>query len=200
MRLRLFLFAVAALAYVAGHAAARSKSFRKLGLFHQHVSYATVGVQLDMVPFHDYVFSLGKALGDVKFQRMNSFGRGTCSRLITTMHGIERRLSDYVLFINAHPSVAKRGKRQLAGAMGIGLGVLALYDVESLKSTVSEMETRQNILVRQMSGLINDTLALERNFLKLKGALEMMRSFELRVAHLLKIEGAIQQITVLADK
>ena len=62
------------------------------------------------------------------------------------------------------------------------------------------MESRQNILVRQMSGLTNDTLALERNFLKLKGALEMMRSFELRVAHLLKIEGAIQQVTVLADK
>ena len=62
------------------------------------------------------------------------------------------------------------------------------------------MESRQNILVQQMSGLTNDTLALERNFLKLKGALEMMRSFELRVAHLLKIEGAIQQVTVLADK
>ena len=76
---------------------------------------------------------------------------------------------------------------------------MALYDVESLNSTVGEMESRQNILVRQMSGLTNDTLALERNFLKLKGALEMMRSFELRVAHLLRI-GAIQQVTVLADK
>ena len=28
----------------------------------------------------------------------------------------------------------------------------------------------------------------------------MMRSFELRVAHLLKVEGAIQQVTVLAGK
>ena len=54
------------------------------------------------------------------------------------MHGIERRLSDYVMFFNAHPSVSKRGKRQLAGAVGIGIGVLALYEVESLKSTVSE--------------------------------------------------------------
>ena len=84
-----------------------------------------------------------------------------------------------VLFFNAHPSASARNKRQLAGA--IGIGVLALYDVESLKSTVGEMESRQNILVRQMSGLTNDTLALKRNFLKLKGALEMMRSFELRV-------------------
>ena len=54
--------------------------------------------------------------------------------------------------------------------------------------------------MRQMSGLANDTLALERNFLKLKEALEMMGSFDLRVVHLLKIEGAIQQVTVLADK
>ena len=90
--------------FVTGHAAARSKYFKKLGLFHQHVSYATVGVQLDMVPFQDYLYSLGKALSDVKFQRMNSFGRGTCPRLITMMHGMERRLSDYVLFFNSHPS------------------------------------------------------------------------------------------------
>ena len=78
------------------------------------------------------------------------------------------------MFFNAHPSVSKRSKRQLAETVDIGIGVLALYDVESLMSTVSEMESRQNILVRQMSGLTNDTLALERNFLKLKGALEMM--------------------------
>ena len=56
------------------------------------------------------------------------------------------------------------------------------------------METQQNELVRQVSGLTNDTLALEKNFLKLKGALEMMQSFDLRVAHLLKIRGAIQQV------
>ena len=141
--------------YVTGYASARSKSFRKLGLFHQHVSYATVSVQLDIGPFQDYVFSLSKALSDVKFQRMNSFGRGTCSRLIATMHGIERRLSDYVLFFDAHTSVSGRNKRQLAGVVGIGIGVLALSDVESLKSTGGEIESRQNILVRQMDGKVS---------------------------------------------
>ena len=153
MKLNNFPLTVANLACVDKYAAARSQSFWKLGLFHQNVSYATVGAQLDMVPFQDYVFSLSKALSDVKFQRINSFGRGTCSRLITTMNGIERRLSDYVMFFDAHPSVSRRSKRQLAGAVDIGIGVLALYNVESLKSTVSEMESRQNILVRQMSGL-----------------------------------------------
>ena len=62
------------------------------------------------------------------------------------------------------------------------------------------METRQNVLVRQVSCLTNDTPASERNFFKLKGALEMIRSFDFWVAYLLKIEGAIQQVTVLADK
>ena len=38
------------------YVAARSQSFRKLGLFHQHVSYATVGVQLDMGPFQNLCF------------------------------------------------------------------------------------------------------------------------------------------------
>ena len=184
--------AVATLAFVAGYAAARSQSFRKLGLFHQHVSSATVGVQLDMGPFQDYVFSLSKALSDVKFQRMNSFVRGTCSWLITTMHGIESRLGDYVLFFDAHPGVFISGWCRWHRHWCVG--------VESLKTTVGEMESRQNILVRQMSGLTNDTLALEKNFLKLKGALEMIRSFELRVSHLFKIKGAIQQVTVLADK
>ena len=111
-----------------------------------------------MGPFQDYIYSLGKTLSDEKFQRMNSFGCGTCSRLITTMHGIERRLSDYVLYFNAHPSASTRNKRQLAGTIGIGIGVLALYDVES---TIGEMESRQSILVHQISGLINDTLAME---------------------------------------
>ena len=146
------------------------------------------------------ISSLGMALSDMKFQRMNSFDRGKCSRLITTMHGIECRLGDYVLFFNSHPSAFSRNKRQLASAIGIGDGVLALYGVEPLKATVGEKESRQNTLVRQMSGLINDTLALERNYLKFKGALEMMRSFDLRVAHLLKMEGDIQQVTVPADK
>ena len=76
MNLKFFLSAVAALVFVTGYAAARSQSLRKLGFFHQHVSYATVGVQLDIGPFQDHVFSLGKALSDVIFQRMYSFGRG----------------------------------------------------------------------------------------------------------------------------
>ena len=98
MNFKFFFWEVAALVFVTGHAAVRSQSFNKLGLFHLHVSYTTAGVQLDMAPFQDYMFSLGKALSDVKFERMNYFGLGTCSRLITTMHGIERRLSDYLLF------------------------------------------------------------------------------------------------------
>ena len=100
---KLFFLAVATLAFVAGYATARSQSFRKLGLYHQHVNYATVGVQLDMGPFQDYVFLLSKALSDVKFQRMNSFGRGTCSRLINTMHAVERCLGDCVLFLLCTP-------------------------------------------------------------------------------------------------
>ena len=68
VNLKSFLHAVAALVFVAGYATARSQSFRKLRLFHQHVSYATVGVQLDMGPFQDYMFSLGKALSDVNFR------------------------------------------------------------------------------------------------------------------------------------
>ena len=55
---------------------------------------------------------------------------------------VEERLSDYGLFFNSHPGALARNRRQLASAIGIGVGVLALYDVESLKSTVSEMESR----------------------------------------------------------
>ena len=53
--LTFFCLAVATLAFVAGYAAARFQSFRKLGLLHQHVSYTTVGVQLDMSSFQDNV-------------------------------------------------------------------------------------------------------------------------------------------------
>ena len=43
--------------------ARRYQSFTKLGTFHQHVSYASVGVSFDFGPFSEYVTSIVKSLG-----------------------------------------------------------------------------------------------------------------------------------------
>ena len=179
---------------------ARYQSFKKLGTFHQHVGYANMGVQIDIDPFYQYIASLKEALEDVRYSRMNGYGKATFSRLLSTVQEIESRLDEYGVFFRSHPHAVSRHRRQLAAFAGVGVGILALYDVESLKDTVGEMESRQNSLVRQVVGLSNDTLILAKNFKKLKGAIDMMKSMELRIAHLLKIESAIQQVSVFADK
>lgn len=71
---------------------------------------------------------------------------------MATMHDIGRRLGNFLLFFNSQPrSALACTQRQLVNA--IGIGVLALYVVESLKTTVGEIQTRQNALERQVSGL-----------------------------------------------
>ena len=68
-------------------------SFIKLGTFHQHVSYARVGVSFDFGPFSMYVASIVKSLEDVRYARMSDYGKATVSRLLVSVHEIDERLS-----------------------------------------------------------------------------------------------------------
>ena len=80
----------------------------------------------------------------------------------------------------------------------MGIGTLARYDVESLRSTVGQMQDRQNKLVTKMESLTTDTAKLVKNFKKLQGAVDMMKNLEVSTSHFLKIEIAIQQVAVMA--
>ena len=93
-----------------------------------------------------------------------------------------------------------RPRHQLVALAGVGIGVLAMYDVETLRSIVGEMKSRQNILVRQMECKTNGTMVLVKNFNKLKGAIEMMHQSDLSMSHLLKIKATIIEQSVFAER
>ena len=63
---------------------------------------------------------------------MSGYGKATVSRLLVSVHGIDERLSGYYRFFKAKPTQGARERRQL-GAIGVGIGILALYDVETLR-------------------------------------------------------------------
>lgn len=47
-------------------------------------------------------------------------------------------------------------QNQQLGPIGVGIGVLAIYDEETLRSTVSQMHYCQNALVAQLESLTTD--------------------------------------------
>ena len=81
----------------------------------------------------------------------------------------------------------------------MGIGILAMYGVETLRSTVGQMQDRQNSLVTQMESLTTDTAKLAKNFKKLQGAVDMMKNLEVSTSFL-KIKIAIQPVVVMAER
>ena len=75
-----------------------------------------------------------------------------------------------------------------------------MYVVETLRSTVGQMQDRQNKLVTQMESLTTDTAKLAKNFKKLQGAVDMMKNLEVSTSHFLRIEIAKQQVAVMAER
>ena len=175
------------------------KAFKTIQVtFHQHVSYASVGVCFDFGPFCEYVTSIVKSLEGDRYARMSGYGKATVSRLLTSVHGIDERLSGYYRFFKAKPAHDDRVRRQL-DPIGVGIGILAMYDVETLRSMVGRMQDRQNSLVTQMESLNTDTVRLAKNFKKLQGAVDM-KNLEVSTSHFFKIEIAIQQVAVMAEQ
>ena len=106
-------------------------------------------------------------------------------------------MSGYYRFFKAKPTHDDRVRRQL-GPTGVGIGILAMYDVETLSFMVGQMQDRQNSLVTQMESLTTDTAKLAKHFKKLQGAVDMIMNLEVSTSHFLKIE--IQQVAVMAER
>ena len=73
-------------------------------------------------------------------------------------------------------------------------------DAESLRSTVGEVQSRQNALVRQLQCVTHDTALLAKDMNKLRGAIAMMNSELMSLDHLVTIEAAILGILQRADR
>ena len=164
--------------------------------FYGQVSNSNLGVTKDFADFGHFLALLDKSLRDVRFHEWGLYGTSAIlARLRAVVADVVRCHAEYqALFADRGMS---RHKRQLGAAIGIGLG---LYDVEDLRGTVGQLQSRQNSLVRIMDCVTNDTMKLTKNFDWLRGALLDLQSVEVKMEQILDVEAAVLQISSLADK
>ena len=125
------------------------QSFTHLGDFHPHVSYAHMGMEISFSPFQQYISLLRKTLMAVQHGDLHVYGKATFARLLAALDRTQERHDDYYnFFLHSSHASSSRPKRQFLAAAGVGLGLLAMMDAESLRSTVGEVQSRQNALVR----------------------------------------------------
>ena len=75
---------------------------------------------------------------------LHVYGKATFARLLAALDRTQERHDDYFnFFLRSSHAVSSRPKRQFIAA-GVGLGLLAMMDAESLRSTVGEVQSRQN--------------------------------------------------------
>ena len=182
-----------------GAASAVTQSFSRVASFYGQVSNAHHGVTIDFSDFGHFLTILEKSLRDKRFHDRGLYGTSAIlGRLRTVVADVGRRHAEYQAFFV--DSGMSRHKRQLGAAIGIGLGLAALYDVEDLRGTVGQLQSRQNSLVRIMACVTNDTMKLTKNFNRLRGALVNLQSVEVKMEQILEVEAAVLQISSLADK
>ena len=118
------------------------QSFTHLGDFHPHVSYAHMGMEISFSPFQQYISLLRKTLKAVEHGDLHVYGKATFARLLAALDRTQERHDDYFNFFlcSSHASNS-RPKRQFLAAAGVGLGLLAMMDAESLRSTVGEVQS-----------------------------------------------------------
>ena len=80
------------------------------------------------------------------------------ARLRAVVADVGRRHAEYQAFFADRGM--SRHKRQLGAAIGMGLGLAALNDVEDMRGTMGQLQSRQNSLVRIMDCVTNDTMKL----------------------------------------
>ena len=98
-----------------------------------------MGLTLDFEPNREYLSSVKKTLKSVEYRRMESYGKSTFFRLHSCVEEIHGRHVEFKNYFLGSPHHLSQPRRQLAALAGIGIGVLAMYDVETLRSTVDEM-------------------------------------------------------------
>ena len=182
-----------------GSTYAVTQSFSRVASFYGQVSNAHLGVSIDFADFGHFLSLLDKSLKDERFHDRGLYGTSAIlGRLRAIVADVGQRHEEYQAFFADNGMI--RHKRQLGAAIGIGIGLAALYDVEDLRGTVGQLQSRQNSLVRIMACVTNDTIRLTRNFNRLRGALIELQSVEVKMEQILEVEAAVLQISSMADK
>ena len=169
------------------------QSFHDVGTFQHHVSYGHLGLELDFRVFRQRMVFLEKHLtSTVNGTRLNSFARSSLSRLAATLRHAVRRMDEYEQ-IFLHQNL--RPRRQALALLGVGMSCLSMYEIETLKATVSEMKSRQNLLVRTLRSVTNQTVLIEKNVQKLRGAIDIIAGNVETLGHVTVLEAAVIGIT-----
>ena len=165
----------------AGSASTVTQSFSRVASFYGQVSNAHLGVTINFADLSHFLVLLDKSLRDKRFHDQGLYGTSAIlGRLRAVVDDVGRCHDEYQAFFADNGM--SRHKRQLGAAIGITIGLAALYDVEDLRGTVGQLQSRQNSLVRIMACVTNDTIKLTRNFNRLRGALVDLQSVEVTIS------------------
>ena len=167
------------------------QSFTKVSSFHHHVSYGHLGVEVRFSDYQERLEIIQKCLDEWNTTNAGPFLLATFARLKAMIDPSLERLSEYQDTLSSQPF---RPKRQIMGGVAIAMSAAALYDVEELRDTVGVMETRQNMMVRQLVSVSNATIATAKNVRKLTGAFHMLENNVLGLRHVATMEAVVLRI------
>jgi len=122
----------------------------------------------------------------------NTYAKSSLAKLSTILKHSLHKLDDYQRIFQRATS---RPRRQALALLGVGLSCLSLYEVETLKATVNIMKSRQNMLVRNLASVTNETIKVARNVEKLKGAIQTITQTTETLRHVSILEASVLGIT-----
>ena len=162
------------------------QSFERVAVFHNHVMYGHLGVNID---FDGYGFHvLRKSVLSFEEKSMSVYVKSVFSRLISVLDTNMFKIEEYKsLFLRT----SHRSKRQFLAGVGVALGAAALYEVEAMKGTVNELVSNQNLLLKQMVSVTNATVMTAKNVEKLRGAVDLINAHAVTMRHVTTLEACV---------
>ena len=177
------------------------QSFRPIGGFQQHVSHAHFGVVLHFDVFEERVMALKKTLSFLDESKMSPYLKSTFACLIAMINKTEQKFEDYRSFFLGLMTLGNAiQKRQALLLTGIAMSAAALYESFELDATITEVQSRQNMLVHHMDSLTDDMKTTVRNVKRLYGAIVLMKANSLSQSAIISLESAVLEMTVDSQK
>ena len=108
--------------------------------------------------------ALKKTLSFLDELKMSPYLKSTFARLIAMINKTEQKFEDYRSFFLGQMTLGNAiQNRQALLLTGIAMSAAALYESFELDATITEVQSRQNMLVRHVDSLTDDMKTTVRN-------------------------------------
>ena len=141
--------------------------------------------------------ALRKTLSFLDESKMSPYLKSTFARLIAMIDKTEQKFQDYRSFFLGQMTLGNTiEKRQAMLLTGIAMSAAALYESFELDATITDVKSRQNVLVHHVDSLTDDMKTTVRNFKRLYGAIVLMKANSLNQSAIILLESAVLEMTV----